>query len=153
MSPSISTTMWRLIHYANRTEGLSPLAQPYKLSSVQQDIFLQFSFNTNHVLCSCTAAAAAGCWLWWGFMRKHPTHKETDWFIVEVAHLWPKASILYRCELWTAYSARVSDYPTWSTSDHQLSGLLFCWYLLHSLDQTTWRTRTGMDWIYWEWEQ
>ena len=50
-------------NYANRTVGLSPLAQPYKLSSVQQDIFLQFSFNTNHVLCSCTAAAP-GCWLW-----------------------------------------------------------------------------------------
>ena len=50
-------------NYANRTVGLSPLAQPYKLSSAKQDIFLQFSFNTNHVLCSCTAAAP-GCWLW-----------------------------------------------------------------------------------------
>ncbi|CAL8314496.1 unnamed protein product [Arctogadus glacialis] len=33
------------------------------VSGVEQNIFLQFSFNTNHVLCSCTAAAP-GCWLW-----------------------------------------------------------------------------------------
>ena len=51
------------LNYAKRTVGLSPLAEPYKVSGVEQDIFLQFSFNTNHVLCSCTAAAP-GCWLW-----------------------------------------------------------------------------------------
>ncbi|CAL8239954.1 unnamed protein product [Gadus morhua 'NCC'] len=44
-------------------QPLTIRCQPYKFSSVKQDIFLQFSFNTNHVLCSCTAAAP-GCWLW-----------------------------------------------------------------------------------------
>ncbi|CAL8265046.1 unnamed protein product [Gadus morhua 'NCC'] len=40
-----------------------PLTIRCQVSGVEQDIFLQFSFNTNHVLCSCTAAAP-GCWLW-----------------------------------------------------------------------------------------
>ena len=69
------------------TVGHSPLALPYKLSSVEQDIFFQVSLNTKHVLCSCTAAAP-GCWLWWGFMKKHPTQKKTYWFIVMTKSLY-----------------------------------------------------------------
>ena len=51
------------LNYAKGTVGHSPLAEPYKVSGVEQGIFFQFSFKTNHVLCSCTAAAP-GCWLW-----------------------------------------------------------------------------------------
>ena len=33
------------LNYAKRTLGHSPPALPYKVSGVEQDIFLQFSFN------------------------------------------------------------------------------------------------------------
>ncbi|CAL8265042.1 unnamed protein product [Gadus morhua 'NCC'] len=40
-----------------------PLTIRCQVSGVEQHIFLQFSFKTNHVLCNCTAVAP-GCWLW-----------------------------------------------------------------------------------------
>ena len=58
---------------------------------------------------------------------------------------------LHRCELWTVDPASLCDCAARSTSDHHLSGLLFSQQLLHSLDQTACRERTGLDWdeTYW----
>ena len=99
-------------------------------------------FTINHVSCGC--AAAVGSWIMWVSLDLSQSHhfffcRTTSWFIT-------KPSSFNRCEVWTVDAASLCDCAARSTSDHQLPGLLFSQQLLHSLDQTACRKRTGVDW-------
>ena len=103
------------------------------------------SFTINHVLCS--SAAAVGSWILWVSLFFFIV-SSSSCFLIICHKIF--SCFLRRCEVWTVDTASLSDCAARSTSDHHLSGLLFS-RLLHSLDQTACRERTGVDWneIYW----
>ncbi len=90
---------------------------------------------------------AAGCESLW-ICQSQQFFCDFTWLFVTKHFL----SFFKRCEVWTVDTASLCDCAARSTSHHHLSGLwLFSWQLLHSLDQTACRERTGVDWngSYW----
>ena len=98
------------------------------------------SSTSNHVVCS-SAAALCSCILWVSLDLSQSLLHSDDLIIHHKTF-----SSFNRCEVWNVDTARICDCAARSTSLHHLSGLLFSEHLADTLDQTTWRKRTGVDW-------
>ena len=79
------------------------------------------SFNINHVFCS--SAAAVGSWMWVSLDLSKSTVLLLQ---LNLIICYKTFCFFNRCEVWTVDTASLCDCAARSTSDHHLSGLLFC---------------------------
>jgi len=92
--------------------------------------------------------AAGCCESHWG--RDTDSMITPHWLFIDSRNL-IFSIFLHRCKVWTADTTSLCDCAARPTSDHHLSGLLFCQQLCNSLDQTSCRESNGVDWICMPW--
>ena len=139
LTPVRPTLMLHMFDFM-QTQWPSLFLSYKNITSGCQWISQHVSFNINHVLWS--SAAAVGSWMW---VSLDLLNSRVFSFVLYLDTLLQNIFFFNRCEVWTVDPASLCDCAARSTSDHHLSGLLFSQQLLHSLDQTACRERTGVD--------